>query len=207
MKRLVFILFFGLYVCLSTSCNKEWLGSQAPEIGSIDLQVNNAIMSLKTPDARQTSFANHLSPEEKCEFVKNRFNSIISELNFDKKQIETLNEIRVFLEPEIYVNDSPLNLSAKEFIITWEKKARSVFSKELLAYIFSFKKLEEFFDVSNNTSQLSRDVKDCDCATKSDYCSGGKDCKVRLCAIDTYSCGTLFLYHCDGICENTVQNP
>lgn len=62
---LCFMLFF-------LSCNKESITEQSFEKSHQNL--NEAIMSLKTPDARKTTFADQLSNEEKIYFLESRLN-------------------------------------------------------------------------------------------------------------------------------------
>lgn len=203
MRKILIVFWFTVLSFLSISCYRE-----EPNFGPIgssdkDWAVSSAVMSLKTIDARRASFSDHLTPEEKCQFVNIRFNNFIRDFKLDEEQIEIIDNLREFLKPEVYKEGSSLNFKAKEFINTWEEKAKNAFSDEQLSYMFSFNTLKEFNELKSMSIE-NEGLNDCDCATKSDYCSGGKDCKVSLCVIDTYSCGTLFLFHCDGLCEGTT---
>ncbi|WP_343319988.1 bacteriocin fulvocin C-related protein [Sphingobacterium multivorum] len=188
------ILFLG-------SCSKESQSIQTTDESNSNL--TKAMMSLKTSDARKASFADQLSNEEKISFVENRLNSVILELELDENQIHLINELKPFLKPELYIRGSKLNQDAIEFTIRWGERAIKLFSKEQLAYIFSFKTFDEFKQAATNVnikSTTRAGVEDCDCSTQSDWCSAGTECGGPACGFQSYACGTLYLWHCDGLC-------
>lgn len=115
-----------------------------------------------------------------------------------------INELKPFLKPELYVIGSELNQKALKFSPEWEEKAIKFFSKDQLQYLFSFRSLKEFKNSVkthriSNIAAAGSEGSDCDCSTKSDWCSGGS-CGGPQCAFQSYACGTLYLYHCDGLC-------
>ncbi|MGJ1225350.1 bacteriocin fulvocin C-related protein [Sphingobacterium siyangense] len=200
MKKLFLSTLCSLCMLFIISCNKD---NQTSEISQTSQPVNKAIMALKTSEARKSSFADQLTNEEKIQFVESRLNAVTEELKLDAEQLSVLNELKPFLKPDLYVRDSKLNKEAIQFDSVWKEKARKVFSKEQLNYIFSFNTLSELKTNLTNVnikSTTRAGAEDCDCSTKSDWCSGG-NCGGPACAFQSYACGTLYLYHCDGTCR------
>lgn len=193
----------AIFCCIFfIACNKE--SQIIPATQDSSLGLTKAIMSLKSSDARRTSFADHLSNEEKVLFVSNRLDLIITDLQLDEKQIAVINELKAFLKPELYEQGSPLNLKALQYETEWKERALQVFSKDQLAYIFSFRTLSEFKTAISKTtikSSTRAGAEDCDCSTQSDWCSSGRSCGGPACGFQSYACGTLYLYHCDGLCS------
>ncbi|GHE23317.1 hypothetical protein GCM10017764_02850 [Sphingobacterium griseoflavum] len=205
MKKLS-ILAVSLFMLFS-SCQKDEVYTKLSEKDNLALKSIKSASLLKSPDARRIAFSKQFTIDEKCEFIRKRLNSFITDLKLEEVQVNVLNDLTIFLDPEVYVESSTLNLDAKKFEPIWRERALTVFSEDQLNYLFSFKSFDEFKDQASarNLKNVARAggeaSQDCDCSTKSDYCSKG-NCKVKICVLDTYSCGFLFLHHCDGLCGN-----
>lgn len=203
MKKLILITKTLIFILLFPSCKKE---STVDNNQKNKVELNKAIMSLKTPDSRKTVFADELSNQEKIYFLESRLNSLKEDFNLNDNQQEVINDLYQFLKPELYVIGSDLNVKAIKYTTEWREKAMKVFTSDQLSYIFSFKSFKEYTNTIKSTQNANETMKktavlDCDCSVKSDWCSGNFVCEgIIPCAFQSYACGTLYIFHCDGYC-------
>ena len=196
------------------SCNAsvdEWVHENLSDIQVMTRsEWNNLEEELKIPAYRAFTF------QQRIDFWNERCTEMLSlEWSDEEKEHITLllnfiNEHTNFLNGYSSMSDEEKNVFDL-FFYQWRDKARTDFnwSDNLLrAVLASGNKLLDTKGTllinqgNNRTSLLSDSESDCNCSQSSDWCTPpGWDCEdVSWCEEDTWGCGTILAYDCDGRC-------
>lgn len=180
------------------SCNKEFVPSLEVD-NSLPQSINlvdpyGDLTEMSNESSRRTLFKN-LDKESQVLYIKVRLKEVLDNMKLNDTQFSTIN---------LLINNiDSLYTGSRESIVQFEQKALPLFGEELYSFIFTtFQPINQ--SVFNDNLVVKGD--DC-CSTKSDYCNSKQDCKLYASCWQTYACGTLYLYHCDGKCFDVVIPP
>lgn len=222
-KSLLLIL---MSIILSFGCRKNEYFANPSEVQNLqinsDLKIQSidenkslrSIVSLKSEKSQRLSFTNFLTPGEKVNLLRIRFENLIIEMHMNKDQISYIQALNRYLVEDLF-KESALR---KEFLkndTDLRKKAVRLFGeKEAIFLLTSLKTYDEFKNgnkTTNNTistfssagSESGEQQKTCACNQSSDWC-GERDgpCVSASCKSTPESgCGTLWAHPCNGWCK------
>lgn len=157
----------------------------------------------KFPPKNQRLIYSLLTATEKSDLWVYHLTDAIKEINANKVQQYYLQS----LLPQL--NDTFFSLpeeAASATIEAIKQQARSLFTKEQILYLFftldaSYTDFLAAYNRVDEIGQPDADKPDCGCSTKSDFCSSVLRCEISNCKTTDEGCGFLFLFACNGLCN------
>ena len=149
----------------------------------------------------QKQIFNSLSAEKKALLWHDKIVQVLKTNKFSNYQTQLLEELNNQISKDLYEVGSDKEQDFKEnFHPVWIEKAKGQFVfDELMMIVFLLDDFDQNKIIIGGGSGDRYD--DCECSTKSDWCTFGRSCRMQNCNDSAHGCGTLWTYACRGMCN------